>query len=140
MKLNDLITAPPGSWRYQEKSTGYWMTGITFDQLMGKVIQHRANNNLPAPSPDEIEDWICRHLVQQDQDRLCSPARPVSWPPYLLPFKLLKKEGDRGLGDIIARTIGPVGGDAFKTWYKDTIGQDCGCRDRQIHLNRTYPL
>ena len=116
------------------------MTGITFDQLMGKVIQHRANNNLPVPSPDEIEDWICRHLIQQDQDRLCSPTRQVEWPFFLSTFKLLAKPGDRGLGDIIARTIGPVGGDAFKTWYKEKFGQDCGCRDRQIHLNRTYPL
>ena len=146
MKLNDLITAPPLGWRYQQPETGHWMAGITFEQVLPKIWQHRQNHKLPAITPpftslsDEVEDWLCNHLSEQDQDRLCSPSRPVSWPPYLLPFRLLKKEGDRGLGDIIARTIGPVGGDAFKTWYKDTIGQDCGCRDRQIHLNRVYPL
>ncbi len=146
MKLNDLLTAPPLGWRFQEASTNYWMTGITFEQVLPKVMQHRKNMNLPAINPpfstlaDELEDWLCQHLSEEDQRRLCSPVRPVAWPLYLLPFKALATEGDKGLGDIIARTIGPVGGDAFKQWYKATIGQDCGCRDRQIHLNRTYPL
>ncbi len=140
MKLNDLITAPPGGWKYQQAETGFWMMAITFEQLLSKVAVHRKNNNLPAPSGDEIEDWLCQQLIPEDQARLCSPARPVVWPAYLLPLKLLKQEGDRGLGDIIARTIGPARGDAFKDWYREKFGQDCGCRDRQIHLNRTYPL
>lgn len=140
MKLNELITAPPKGWRYYQSETSYWMMGITFEQLLSKIHQHRKNNNLPDASPDEIQNWICDQLIPEDQRRFCSNAPPAPWPAYLLPLKLLKQEEDRGLGDIVARTIGPVGGDAFKDWYREKFGQDCGCRDRQIHLNRLYPL
>lgn len=122
------------------------MTGITFGTVLQKVAQHRNNMKLAQINPPfhtlaaEIEDWICKTLTPQDQNTLCADAIPIAWPLYLQPFKLLAKEGDTGLGDIIARTIGPVGGDAFKDWYKATIGRDCGCRDRQIYLNTTYPL
>src|SRR5437868_4728727 len=73
--------------------------------------------------------------------RLFSPVtRSEQWPLALLPLKLLAKEGDRGVGDIIARTVGPIGGDAFKTWYKRIFGKDCGCGARQDVLNARWPL
>lgn len=62
------------------------------------------------------------------------------WPMILIPVKLLAKDGDRGAGDIIARTIGPIGGDAFKKWYKALFGKDCGCGHRQEILNQRWPL
>ena len=67
-------------------------------------------------------------------------SRPHDWPLFLQPMKLLAKPGDKGLGDIIDRTIGPVGGEAFKKWYKVVFGKDCGCNVRQIDWNRRYPL
>ena len=45
-----------------------------------------------------------------------------------------------GAGDIIARTIGPIGGDAFKKWYKTIFNRDCGCGKRQETLNARWPL
>lgn len=68
------------------------------------------------------------------------PIEPEPWPTILLPLKLIAKQGDRGAGDIIARVIGPIGGDAFKLWYKATFGRDCGCGNRQDALNRRWPL
>jgi len=58
----------------------------------------------------------------------------------LLPLKLLAKPEDKGAGDIIARVIGPIGGDAFKVWYKKLFGVDCGCGNRQDILNQRWPL
>jgi len=52
----------------------------------------------------------------------------------------LAAKGDRGAGDIIARVIGPIGGTAFKAWYKVTFGKDCGCGRRQEVLNTRWPL
>lgn len=63
-----------------------------------------------------------------------------AWPMVLLPLKLLAKPNDRGAGDIIARTIGPIGGEAFKKWYKTLFGRDCGCGNRQESLNARWPL
>lgn len=62
------------------------------------------------------------------------------WPVLLLPLKAIAKEGDTGAGDIIARTIGPIGGEAFKVWYKKIFGKDCGCGGRQDYLNKRWPL
>jgi hypothetical protein len=62
------------------------------------------------------------------------------WPAALLPLKVLAKPGDRGAGDIIARVIGPIGGYAFKTWYRRMFGTDCGCGHRQEVLNARWPL
>lgn len=68
--------------------------------------------------------------------------RPLlpEWPLALRPLKLLAIESDHGLGDIVARHVGPVGGDAFKAWYRYAFGRDCGCGDRQKWLNQRFPL
>ncbi len=62
------------------------------------------------------------------------------WPLLLRPMKLLAQPSDTGLGDIVERTIGPVGGDAYKLWYKATFGKPCGCTKRKDNLNERYPL
>src|SRR5215467_6672077 len=69
-----------------------------------------------------------------------SAEKPRTWPIILSPLRLMAREGDRGAGDIIARVIGPIGGDAFKKWYKVTFGKDCGCGNRQEALNARWPL
>src|SRR5438045_328497 len=65
---------------------------------------------------------------QEPARKFTAAKTPVArtWPIVLLPLKLLAKEGDRGAGDIIARTIGPIGGDAFKVWYQKLFRQGCG--------------
>jgi hypothetical protein len=68
------------------------------------------------------------------------PIEPQPWPVALLPLKLLRQPTDRGAGDIIARVIGPIGGDAFKAWYKKILGGDCGCNARQADWNARWPL
>ncbi len=67
-------------------------------------------------------------------------AEPKEWPKAFLPLKLLAKPEDQGLGDIVARTIGPIGGDVFKEWYLQTFGKSCGCSTRQKRWNELYPL
>lgn len=69
-----------------------------------------------------------------------TPLPPDPWPMSLVPLKLLAQTGDKGLGDIVARTVGPVGGDAFKAWWLKTFGVPCGCDGRQEWLNAKYPL
>lgn len=65
---------------------------------------------------------------------------PPVWPVALLPLKLLAAEGDTGAGDIIERTIGPLGGNAFKSWFEITFGRKCGCSTRKENWNKRYPL
>jgi hypothetical protein len=64
----------------------------------------------------------------------------TEWPIFLKPFLLMAKPEDRGLGDILARAIGPMGGDAFKKWHREFTGHDCKCELRQEGLNLQFPL
>ena len=67
-------------------------------------------------------------------------TRGAKWPAALSALKFLARDGDRGAGDIIARIIGPIGGCAFKKWYKELFGRDCECGKRQEILNMRWPL
>ena len=42
--------------------------------------------------------------------------------------------------DIVARVVGPIGGDVFKAWHLAMFGKECGCGDRQEALNARYPI
>lgn len=62
------------------------------------------------------------------------------WPLMLRPLKLLAQPGDKGLGDIVERVVGPVGGEAYKKWYLQMFGKPCGCTKRKDNLNQFFPL
>ena len=62
------------------------------------------------------------------------------WPFMLRPLKLLAIPSDKGLGDIVERVIGPIGGDAYKAWYEKAFGKPCKCTKRQDGLNERFPL
>ncbi len=47
---------------------------------------------------------------------------------------------DKGIGDVVARTIGPETSGAFKAFYEMTFGKPCGCTGRQKLWNAKYPL
>ena len=56
---------------------------------------------------------------------------PTLWPMNTFgiaarALKLLRAPGDTGVGDTLARVIGPIGGDAYKAWFKETFGKTCG--------------
>ena len=63
-----------------------------------------------------------------------------SWPLLAQPLRALARPEDRGLGDVLAHAIGPFGGDAFKAYWRRTLGRSCGCEARQEALNARYPL
>lgn len=70
-----------------------------------------------------------------------NPAVPRDqWPAWAKALALVRKPDDSGLGDVIARIVGPIGGDAYKAWHMRTFGESCGCADRQAGLNAKYPL
>jgi hypothetical protein len=74
---------------------------------------------------------------------LCAKYRgpqPLNkWPDWAQRLALLRVLGETGIGDTTARIIGPIGGDAYRAWYRATFGRTCGCQERQEQLNTTYP-
>lgn len=86
MILNDLMTGPPGNWKYTQPETGWTGTAITFLDLVRKVSQHRSNMNLPQPKAGfeslaaEVEDAICHSLSEADQKIHCREPNRVIGP------------------------------------------------------------
>ncbi|XHR27555.1 MAG: hypothetical protein ACFUZC_16615 [Chthoniobacteraceae bacterium] len=106
------------------------------DCVIRKVI---AGETLALPDDFVIEAGI--GTLKRENGRLhFVPAIKKEWPVLARPLKLLAAPGDAGLGDIVARVIGPIGGDAFKAWYKRVFGRDCKCQIRQATLNLDFPL
>lgn len=70
--------------------------------------------------------------------RPITPLDYNDWPFWAKALKLLAKPHDKGIGDVITRTIGPEKSEAFKSWYKATFNKDCGCTGRQEKWNRMY--
>jgi hypothetical protein len=59
----------------------------------------------------------------------------------LMPMKLLRRKEDVGLGDIVERVIGPLGGKAFQEWHVKIFGTVCGgCDIRKENWNQRFPL
>ncbi len=69
--------------------------------------------------------------------------RPVprdQWPIWAKVVAKKSTPEDKGVGDVIARTIGPEASGAFKAFYEWTFGKPCGCTGRQKLWNIKYPL
>ncbi len=63
-----------------------------------------------------------------------------SWPLWAVSMAKMAKPEDKGIGDIVARVIGPENSKAFKLYYKTIFNKDCGCSGRHIEWNLKYPL
>jgi hypothetical protein len=83
---------------------------------------------------------VANHVIPISTQPAVSPTVSAVWPIALRGLRLFAKPGDRGAGDIIARVLGPIGGNVFKKWWKKATGRNCGCNSRQAKLNRRYPL
>lgn len=129
--------------RFPIEATGYTVTASSYQQLLGRIEGHCKANAIEVPSEAEIEQWLCDNLPLKCRNEDGSLyqnqyADRRNWPILLRPMRPLAKAGDRGLGDIVARTI--PAGDAFKAWFKASFGYNCGCDSRQTWLNQNFPL
>jgi len=98
----------------------------------------------------EIQDEVANKIISKcNSPVLIEPTgiRPEAvipyeeWPLALRLFaSAASKPSDTGLGDIVERIVGPIGGEEFKKWYKTIFGKDCGCGQRKQWLNGRYPL
>lgn len=76
----------------------------------------------------------------QDNVRLAMPLPRQEWPMAISLMANLAGPNDAGMGDVIERIVGPIGGITFQTWYRKITGKDCGCGARKQWLNERYPL
>ena len=80
--------------------------------------------------------------IHPQQTARKNPIDPIPFEQWPFTFKVLTKLAtpeDQGIGDVIERMIGPIGGSTFKSWHKLATGHDCGCGTRKQILNARYP-
>lgn len=116
-------------------------------------MHYRANGQTP-PDEQTITKYLCENLTipcfegrDAFRNNFTDPVSYASrgapspnWPILLQPFRLLAKEGDKGLGDIVHRMIGDANSDKYKAWHMRIFGKPCGCSERQNSLNEEFPL
>ena len=119
----------------ESKCPNVWHDILTAGKLTGATV--------------EVPDAEAACILARCHDPIMVEAAPAStvkalpfdeWPLALQLLAKLAKPTDKGLGDVIERIIGPIGGNAFKTWFKRATGRDCGCGHRKQILNELYPL
>ena len=120
-----------------------WLNGgfNRMNRKPGSILSYW-KTRLAKADPGDIA--LHQKVLSEYKIHLANPQEkqviPQPWPIYARPLKLLAISGDKGLGDIIARTIGPIGGDAYKAWFKLAFGKSCGCTERQNSLNQKFPI
>lgn len=88
--------------------------------------------------PAHIPGFLHRRTVQPlSVERKAIPRD--KWPLWTKAVHALSNEADKGIGDTIARIIGPIGGDAFKAWHLKIFKRKCRCHWRQAMLNQLFP-
>lgn len=152
--INDPGMVPPKAWpeqrdqgfAYKNMETGEVIVAPSRKELFARVKAFNRANNFPVGLDFErqIEEQLCGRLPEgwctpHDPFRTAEVARP-DWPLWAKALALAARPGETGLGDVIARVVGPVGGDAFKAWYEGVFHRSCGCQERQESLNAQYPL
>ena len=95
-----------------------------------------------------IDDNIAKTLYDNCNEELPIQPQPIKqtpipqseWPLSLRILARGKKPTDKGLGDLIERAIGEIGGDLFKDWWFKIFQKECGCHARKEWLNEKYPF
>jgi len=106
--------------------------------INGVLVEHTIDG-VPQPLSNSIP--VGQVGVQRSATPALARAVPLAeWPLWAKALKLLAKPEDKGIGDVVARTIGDEKSQAFKTWYKTTFKKDCGCAGRRAKWNALYPI
>lgn len=64
---------------------------------------------------------------------------PTPWPAWAKTIALLSRAGDLGVGDTVARVIGPHTSQTFQTWHLALFQRPCGCARRRAEWNAQFP-
>ncbi len=152
LTIRDTKTTPREKWRYPDVN-GKEIIENSYMNLTREVAMHYRTNGQEPPTPDQIIKYLCDNVSVPCFDGREPYRNFFTDPPTFMQrgkpspdwgslnfLKLMARDGDKGLGDIVARVIGPIGGEAFKKWFQRIFGRSCGCSERQDEWNLTYPL
>ncbi len=87
-----------------------------------------------------LDDGVYREFRNKYGSQKIQPIPRKDWPLWAKALAMISKPEDKGIGDVVTRTVGAENSEAFKKWFKATTGKDCGCTGRQKLWNQQYPL
>lgn len=95
---------------------------------------------LPSSVFEEIRKRIDERISKRPASKSTIEIALDDWPIWAKALKSFSKPDDKGIGDVVARFIGPENSEKFKAWHLETFGKPCGCTGRQARLNAMYPI
>ena len=116
--LRDTTIVPPSGFVYQDEDTKQILSGGSFNELVGHVVNHRRHNGLEVDA--KIIDQIHTYLCKVNGESRCA-------------------EGTRGLGDVVHALAQPIAWAIDKTLGTNVSG--CwSCSGRRQALNEAVPF
>jgi hypothetical protein len=133
VELRKLAHHDPGLWQRALKGGR-----ISGDQLFIEIADLGLRQNAELRTGEHRTSNAEHRTLNEALEQMpwWVKAMEAGWPA----LRALARPGDRGMGDVVERTVGPLGGTAFKGWYQKLTGRSCGCGARREELNRWYPL
>ncbi len=116
------------------------LRAISADRPDGYYDEVIKNGRIEMIESVVLDDDAYRGLQKKFGPTSIQPIPRKDWPLWLKALAMIAKPEDKGIGDVVARTIGAENSEAFKKWFKATTGKDCGCTGRQRRWNIEYPL
>lgn len=155
--IKDVNSVPREGWRYPsiEGSRETDLRVSSYGMLHNKIVQHYKVNGKTPPTVQEMDLWLCEHLKvhcftdgREFRNNWSDQSTPIEWRPvprdewplWAKALALISTDQDKGIGDVVERTIGPVASEAFKVWYKRLFAKSCECDHRKEKWNAAYPL
>lgn len=86
----------------------------------------------------EVPDDFQLFQPAETNQILSSIVPSGEWPKWALALKLMRADGDTGVGDTAERVFGSFGGHQFKIAMA-LAGLNCGCAARKEVWNLSYP-
>ena len=120
------------------------MRTYTMEQIQARALERPEGYLADVLSYAERDGNVVR-LPESAYRKLRRKYNPPSpWPmsPFGIAMRAIRPMaivGELGVGDTLARLIGPIGGEAYKQWFENKFGRTCGCTERQAQLNKQYP-
>jgi len=115
------------------KGSGYEIETTADVESTPKAFLPTTLSSVIAAAINAVADKVTQAVVPS------TPVAPSHWPLFAKKALEMAQPGEKGVGDTIARIVGPIGGNAFKAWYHKVTGGSCTCGKRQIELNKAYP-
>jgi hypothetical protein len=141
--LKSRTTWPPGGWLFLEPATGWRApTGLTFDQVVKAIIEHRLRNRQHQLATDhntvaqQLDDYTCARLKNNSHWCAKTNSEPFQVP---LPAPSLRAEAKNVVGGVRFFENVTAGIKLWLDWFGDGKPVDKNIAENRAQICSTCP-